>query len=58
MVDLRPFLPLPLGVTAGIIFYALTMAYLEAAVVVYLQAAIGVPTGRIFPIDLSPAAMP
>src|SRR3990170_5193809 len=34
------------------------MAYLEAAVVVYLRAALGVPTGTIFPIDLSPAAMP
>lgn len=48
----------PLGLTAGILLYALAMAYLEAAVVVYLGAALGVPTGTIFPIDLSPAAMP
>ena len=47
----------PLGLTAGILLYALAMAYLEAAVVVYLGAALGVPTGTIFPIDLSPAAM-
>ncbi|MEO7868974.1 MAG: hypothetical protein ABIS42_00040, partial [Candidatus Limnocylindria bacterium] len=48
----------PLGLTAGIVLYALAMAYLESAVVVYLRAALGVPTGTIFPIDLSPAAMP
>lgn len=48
----------PLRLTAGIVLYAMAMAYLEAAVVIYLRAAIGVPTGRIFPIDLSPAAMP
>ena len=48
----------PLGLTAGILLYAIAMAYLEAAVVVYLRAALGVPTGTIFPIDLSPAAMP
>ena len=48
----------PLGLTAGIVLYAVAMAYLEAAVVVYLRAALGVPTGSIFPIDLSPAAMP
>jgi hypothetical protein len=48
----------PLALTAGTVLYGLAMAYLEAAVVVYLRAAIGVPTGRIFPIDLSPAAMP
>ena len=48
----------PLGLTTGIVLYAVAMAYLEAAVVVYLRAALGVPTGSIFPIDLSPAAMP
>jgi len=48
----------PSSLTAGIAFYSIAMAYLEAAVVVYLRAAIGVPTGTIFPIDLSPAAMP
>ena len=48
----------PLGLTAGIVVYAVAMAYLEAAVVVYLRAALGVPTGSVFPIDLSPAAMP
>ena len=47
----------PIGLTAGIVLYAVAMAYLEAAVVVYLRAALGVPTGTIFPIDLSPAAM-
>jgi len=53
----RKHLP-PLGLTAGIILYAVAMAYVESAVVVYLRAALGVPTGTIFPIDLSPAAMP
>jgi hypothetical protein len=48
----------PFGLTAGIVLYAVAMAYLEAAVVVYLRAAIGVPSGTVFPIDLSPAAMP
>ncbi len=48
----------PLGLTVGILLYAVAMAYLEAAVVVYLRAALGVPTGRVFPIDLSPEAMP
>jgi hypothetical protein len=42
----------------GIVLYAVAMAYLEAAVVIYLRAALGVATGTIFPIDLSPAAMP
>ena len=53
-----PFRLPPLGLTAGIVLYALAMAYLESAVVVYLRAAVGLPTGTIFPIDLSPAAMP
>ncbi len=38
--------------------YAVAMAYVESAVVVYLRAALGVPTGSIFPIDLSPAVTP
>jgi hypothetical protein len=65
MVDQRPgptrrsssWLP-PLGLTAGIVLYAVAMAYLESAAVVYLRAALGVPTGTVFPVDLSPAAMP
>ena len=48
----------PLGLTAGIVLYAVAMAYLEAAVVVYLRAALGVPTGTVFPIDLSPRGEP
>lgn len=48
----------PPGLTVGIVLYAVAMAYLEAAVVVYLRAALGVPTGTIFPIDLSPRGEP
>lgn len=48
----------PLRLTAGIVLYSIAVAYLEAGVVVYLGSAIGVPTGRIFPIDFSPAAIP
>jgi hypothetical protein len=48
----------PVGLTAGIVLYAVAMAYLEAAVVVYLRAALGIPTGTVFPIDLTPAVMP
>lgn len=33
--------------------YAVAMAYLEAAVVVYLRAALGVGTGDVFPVDFS-----
>jgi len=44
----------PLGLTAGILLYAAAMAYLEAAVVVYLRAALGLPTGSVFPVNLSP----
>jgi hypothetical protein len=47
-----------LPLTTGIVVYAVAMAYLEAAVVVYLRAALGVPAGTVFPIDLSPRAMP
>jgi len=43
----------PLGLTVGIVLYAVAMAYLEAAVVVYLRAALGMPTGSIFPVDFS-----
>lgn len=48
----------PVGLTVGIALYAVAMAYLEAAVVVYLRAALGVPTGSVFPIDLSPHGEP
>ena len=48
----------PIGLTAGIVLYAVAMAYLEAAVVVYLRAALGAQTGVVFPIDLSPSATP
>ena len=58
MLDQRPIRLPPLGLTAGIVLYAVAMAYLEAAVVVYLRAALGVPTGTIFPIDLSPRGEP
>ena len=58
MPDQRPRRLPPLGLTGAIVLYAVAMAYLEAAVVVYLRAALGVPTGVVFPIDLSPAAMP
>jgi len=57
MLNQRLRLP-PLGLTAGIVLYAGAMAYLEAAVVVYLRAAVGMEAGTIFPIDLSPTAMP
>jgi hypothetical protein len=43
----------PLGLTLAVIAFALAMAYLESAVVVYLRAALGHGTGDIFPIDLS-----
>ncbi len=48
----------PLGLTAGIVLFAVAMAYFEAAVVVYLRAALGMPTGSIFPVDLSPRGNP
>jgi hypothetical protein len=35
-----------------VVAYALAMAYLESAVVVYLRQALGVSTGEVFPIDL------
>jgi len=58
VLDQRPFRLPPLGLTVGIVLYAVAMAYLEAAVVVYLRGALGVPTGTVFPIDLSPRGMP
>src|SRR3990172_13429408 len=39
------------GVIAGVVLgYAVAMAYLEAAVVAYLQAALGFEVGAIFPL--------
>jgi hypothetical protein len=43
----------PAGVIAAISLYAVAMAYLEAAVVVYLRAALGVGAGDVFPVDFS-----
>lgn len=43
----------PLGLTAAVVAFAVAMAYVESAVVVYLRAALGQGTGDIFPIDLS-----
>ena len=40
------------GVIVMVLAYALAMAYLESAVVVYLRQALGVSTGDVFPIDL------
>jgi hypothetical protein len=40
------------GLVVAVALYALAMAYLESAVVVYLREALGVPTGDVFPIDL------
>lgn len=40
------------GLIVAVAVYALAMAYLESAVVVYLRAALGVATGDVFPIDL------
>jgi hypothetical protein len=36
-----------------VLVYALAMAYLESAVVVYLRAALGAGTGDVFPVDFS-----
>lgn len=41
------------GLIVAIGAYSLAMAYLEAAVVVYLRAALGAGTGDIFPVDFS-----
>jgi hypothetical protein len=40
------------GLTFAVAVFALAMAYLESAVVVYLREALGVGTGDVFPIDL------
>ncbi len=40
------------GVLVLVAAYALSMAYVESAVVVYLRQALGVSTGDVFPIDL------
>jgi hypothetical protein len=44
--------------TLVVLAFAVAMAYVESAVVVYLRAALGVGTGDVFPIDLSPQAVP
>jgi hypothetical protein len=41
-----------LSVVLPVAAFALAMAYLESAVVVYLRQALGVSTGEVFPIDL------
>ena len=41
----------PAGLVVLVVAYALAMAYLESAVVVYLRQALGVSTGEVFPID-------
>jgi hypothetical protein len=48
----RAVLP-PVKVTAPVIVFALAMAYLESAVVVYLREALGVAADAVFPLDLS-----
>ncbi len=40
------------GVIVAVAVFAMAMAYLESAVVVYLREALGVGTGDVFPIDL------
>jgi SHS2 domain-containing protein len=47
----------PVGLTVAVVVYAIAMAYVESAVVVYLRAALEVPTDRVFPLDLSDAAI-
>lgn len=42
----------PWPLTAGIGLYAFAMAYLEAAVVIYLRISLDVGVGDVFPIDL------
>lgn len=51
----RGYLP-PLTVTVPVVVFAVAMAYLESAVVVYLREALGVATDAVFPLDLSTAA--
>lgn len=43
--------------TAAVLVFAVAMAYVESAVVVYLRAALGAGTGDVFPIDLSREAL-
>jgi hypothetical protein len=43
----------PLVVALPVVVFALAMAYLESAVVVYLREALGVATDAVFPLDLS-----
>ena len=52
-VAVRTVILPPIGLVVAIGLYAVAMAYLEAAVVVYLRAALGVGTGDVFPVDLS-----
>lgn len=46
------------GLTVVVIAFALAMAYLESAVVVYLRAALGAAPGEVFPLDLSSESSP
>ena len=46
------------GLTAAVIAFAIAMAYLESAVVVYLRAALGAAPGEVFPLDLSSESSP
>ncbi len=41
---------------AAVALYSLAMAYLEAAVVVYLRGALGLQTSNVFPVDMSGGA--
>lgn len=41
-----------IGLVLAVAIFAVAMAYLESAVVVYLRHALGVGTGDVFPIDL------
>ena len=45
----------PLSLTLAVAAYAVAMAYLESAVVVYLRTALGVGVGDIFPLQFAPA---
>jgi hypothetical protein len=46
----------PALLTTAVVAYAVAMAYVESAVVVYLRAALGAATGEVFPLDLSTEA--
>ena len=48
----------PIGLTVAVVAFALAMAYLESAVVVYLRAALGAAPGEVFPLDLSAESSP